>query len=137
MQAQKRDLEKSNLTLCSVQEETLELWRNYYNDRMINVPNAAWMDKSSACEMLKNGSGYFVCEKDATVGIGMVQEDTVMALASLVKGYGRQIVLALAERVIGDKVRLEVASNNRPAVQLYESLGFTIVGTKAAWYKVF
>ena len=137
MQAQKKDLEKSNLTLCLVQKETLELWRNYYNDRMADVPNAAWMDKSAAREVLKNGGGYFIQENDKTVGIGMVQGNVVMALASLVKGYGRQIVLALADLITDDVVRLEVASTNIPAVQLYKRLGFSAVGVKTTWYKIF
>lgn len=137
MQVLKSNLPETKAKLFPVQEETVERWRQYYNKRMKDVPNAAWMDKHGAKEMLRKGSGYFVHEDGAAIGIGMVQDDMLMAVASLKKGAGRDVVLALSELVIGDTVRLEVASVNQPAVRLYKRLGFLTRAKKSAWYKIF
>lgn len=137
MQVLKDNLPETRAKLFPVQEETMELWRQYYNERMKCVPNAAWMDKGDAREMLKKGGGYFVHENGTAIGIGMVQDDVLMAVASLKKGSGREVVLALSELVVGDTVRLEVASVNQAAVRLYENLGFLITAKKSAWYKIF
>lgn len=137
MQALKSDLPETTAKLFPVQKETLECWRQHYNERMKHVPNAAWMDKYDAQEMLRNGSGYFVHEDGIAIGIGMVRDDVLMALASLKKGRGRDVVLALSDLVVGDTVRLEVASVNQAAISLYEHLGFIVTAKKSAWYKIF
>lgn len=137
MQVLKDDLPETKAKLFPVQEETLEIWRQSYNQRMSGVPNAAWMDKGDAREMLKKGSGYFVHDNGTAIGIGMVQDDMLMAVASLKKGSGREVVLTLSELVAGDTVRLEVASLNQAAVRLYENLGFLVTAKKSAWYKIF
>ena len=137
MQALKCNLPETEAMLLPVREESLECWRQHYNERMKDVPNAAWLGKHDAQEILKEGSAYFVHNDDAPIGIGMVRGDMLMAAASLRKGAGRDVVLALSELVVGDTVRLEVASANQPAVRLYERLGFLITTKKIAWYKIF
>lgn len=137
MQVLKENLPDSEAMLFPVQEETLERWRQSYNQRMSGVPNAAWMDQEDAREMLSKGGGYFVHEDGVAIGIGMVQDDMLMAVASLKKGSGRKVVLALSELVKGDVVRLEVASVNWTAVRLYENLGFLVTHKKSVWYKIF
>lgn len=136
MQALKSGLPETKAELFTVQEETVEHWRQCYNEKMLNVPNAAWMDKHGAQEMLNNGSGYFVHKDGEIIGIGMVQDDKLAAVAALRKGAGRDVVLALSSLAAGDTVRLEVASLNQPAIRLYESLGFLKTAEKSAWYKI-
>jgi len=137
MRVFKDDLPDTESKAFPVQEEMLELWRAHYNERMKDVPNAAWMDKRDAQEMLENGRGYFVQKNGALIGIGMVRGDMLMTVASLRKGTGQDTVLALCRLIQSDTVRLEVASTNQPAICLYKRLGFLTSETKASWYKIF
>lgn len=136
MKVFKQSLPDSRGTFAPVQEETLDLWRDYYNKKMREVPNAAWMDREAALEMLRNGGGYFVYDNDIPIGIGRVQDNTLMVVASLKKGAGQDVVVALSKLIMSDTVRLEVASTNAPAMRLYERLGFRVTSRKLSWYKM-
>lgn len=49
-------------------------------------------------------------------------------------GVARTLLKTLLESVVGD-IFLEVRESNTPARQLYESLGFTVVGSRPAYYR--
>ena len=63
-------LPESDGLLFPVQEQTVEGWREIYNEKMKNVPNAAWMSVADAREMLQKGDGYFVHRAGKLLGIG-------------------------------------------------------------------
>lgn len=97
--------------------------------------------------------------KPATLGLGLCDETASDQIASFVlfqraldeaeiltlatakafqrKGYGRALLMAgfshLAERGIR-RVLLDVAEDNIAAVTLYKNLGFTVDGTRKAYY---
>ena len=48
----------TDIVLHSVQQETLGLWLEIYNNRMMNVPNASYMTMQDADKMLQEGNGY-------------------------------------------------------------------------------
>ena len=87
--------------------------------------------------MLSDGDGYFVHKDGMLLGIGRVWDDTIKWVASLQKGCGKSVVLALAQTLFCDTVSLEVASTNTKAVSLYKSLGFVPVAELSKWYKIY
>ena len=137
MRVAKKDLPATCAKAKPIDEDVLESWRCHYNDRMKDVANAAWMDKTTALDILKHHGGYFIYKGDDTIGLGIVQNECLMAVAALRKGAGRDVVLALSEVIKDDSVVLEVASVNLPAVRLYQSLGFEMRSRKSVWYKIF
>ncbi len=136
MQRSKDTLGKTDAELLPVQEETLEQWRSIYNEKMHSVPNAAYMDTFDAKKMLTDGSGYFIYRNGSLLGIGKVSQDTVEALAGVVPGSGRDIALALCSLLTGDTISIEVARENKKAVYLYKTLGFSAIEELSRWYLI-
>lgn len=130
-------LEQTDAVLIPVQEQTLQQWKTIYNQKMANVPNAAYMTDHKAKQMLKKGEGYFVCRNENLLGIGMTAGNRIDAVAAVLPGAGRDIVLALCSALSGDFVVLDVAVENEKAVRLYEQLGFVIKSELSKWYKIF
>ena len=122
--------------LFPVTESSLEEWMRIYNDAMRGVPNAAILSKKMANDLLARKVAYYVHENGNLLGIGAVEDDTVLAIASCVKGAGERIMMALCSAVIGDTVRVEVAENNIPAMRLYQRMGFVPTGILKNWYDV-
>lgn len=129
-------LSESDAVLHPVQRDTLGRWRSIYNQKMRNVHYATAMTDASAEKVLSDGDAYFVCKDGKLLGIGKGSEDTISVVISLVPGGGKQIVLALANAMSCDTLRLEVASSNSKAVQLYRQLGFTEGRTISEWYAI-
>ena len=136
MQCQRALLPDTDAALFPVQVETLELWREHYNKRMMYVPNAATMTQAAGEKLLKDGNGYFVHRGDNLLGIGIASSDRIDAVASLIPGSGREIVCALNHALCGETVTVEVASENTRAVALYESLGFLKTVLISKWFQV-
>ncbi len=82
------------------------------------------------------GNAYFVHRNHTLLGIGLVQDGNIDAIASVIKGAGEEVMLALCSAVQGDTVTLTVADNNLPAVNLYRRLGFLTVEELESWYKI-
>ena len=122
--------------LFPVVEETLEDWRPIYNEKVRRVPNGAWMTQSDAKKMLAAGDGYFIHRAGELLGIGRASGDTIDWVASIRPGAGRDVVAALNHAVMADAVKLTVASENRKAVALYESMGFIRSREISRWYRV-
>ena len=118
----------------AVTEETADLWKKIYNEKMERVPNAAYMDDAQARKL--PGSGYFIYKEDTLIGIGKLGEDSIEAVASLQPGAGAEVVSALAKCLNTRKVTLEVAVENTRAVALYERLGFGVTGEISRWYQI-
>ncbi len=130
-------LEETDACLLPVQKETLEQWREIYNQRMANISNSAYMDMRQAEKYLQQGSAYFVHRNNQLLGIGIAEDDSVNSIISLIPGAGKDVLLALIRALTGNSVRLEVASDNIPALKLYERLGFTKIREISTWYIIF
>ena len=122
--------------LFPVTENTLKRWQEIYNEKMKNVDNAAYMSDKAAGELLKGGGAYFVHRDGKLLGIGSVQDDRIDCVASVEKGCGETVMLALIHALMCDRVVLEVASTNLRAIRLYERMGFIKTAEISSWYKI-
>lgn len=136
MQTSVENLPESDAALFPMQEKTMHLWQQWYNEKMKNVPIASYMTDKKIREMLEKGCAYFVHKKGTCIGIGAVQDRTLLAVAALVSGMGAEVVSALCRGLAADMVSLEVASTNTKAVRLYQRLGFVAVAEVETWYKI-
>lgn len=132
----KDGLPETDGALFPVTERTIEQWRAIYNERMQNVPNVSTMTRADGEELLARGGGYFVHRGDTLLGIGIVEDNTVRAVAAVKSGAGYDTMLALCNAIFTEDINLEVASNNFPALKLYEKLGFQKVAEISRWYDV-
>lgn len=130
-------LGETDTALWPVQEQTLEAFRKLYNQKIKGVPNAAWMSEAEGKRMQKAGEGYFVHRAGELLGIGIVAGEELRFVASVVPGGGCEVVRALAHAVQEERLTLQVASENKKAVALYERLGFLKVREISRWYRVF
>lgn len=136
MTALRQSLPDTDAALMPVTEQTLESWRQLYNERMQGVDNAAYMTKEEARQLLKRGGGYFVHRGETLLGIGILSAEKLDAIASAIPGAGRDVALALCHGSFEERVVLEVASTNKKAIRLYESLGFVKTAELSCWYRL-
>ena len=137
VQMQASDLRESDALLFPATEETIAYWREIYNKRMADVPNAAWMTKADEKKLLVDADCYFVHKNGELIGIGKASGDEVETVVSVVRGSGERVLLALASVLDSNVVKLNVAIENVRAVRLYERLGFTRIREVSRWYKYF
>ena len=136
MQADAESIPDTDAALWPVQEQTLDQWRKIYNEKVIHVPNGAWMTEKDGRDMVKNGEGYFIHRGETLLGIGKLSGAYIDWVASVHPGAGRDVVAALAHAVMEGTMSLTVASENAKAVRLYESLGFCKTREISRWYRV-
>ena len=136
MQCEKAAIPETDVCLFPVRENTVSKWLDIYNERMADVPNAAFMDSADGRELLKSGDGYFVHRNGDLLGIGKAAGDFNDTVISLKPGAGETVARALASVLTEDTVRLWVASANTRAVRLYERMGFVPVKELRRWYRV-
>ena len=103
---------------------------------MIDVPCASQISCFEANKYLKEGNCYLVNKNNQLIGIGFVVDNEISVVASVQQGSGKDIVAALAKSIPADTVVVHVADNNKPAIRLYESLGFALRDTVETWYKI-
>ena len=136
MQRQLEDFPQTDACLFPVTEDTVRQWLNIYNERMADVPNAAYMDAADGKELLKTGDGYFVHRDGKLLGVGKAAGDYIDTVISVEPGAGETVVLALATLLTGDTAKLMVADTNPRALRLYERMGFVKVRPVSTWYRV-
>ena len=122
--------------LFPVTEQTIERWREIYNQKMAKVPNSSYMSMFDGKELLKKGSGYFVHKDGTLLGIGIASGERIDAVASVQAGAGETVVLALNCALSGERAILDVASNNKKAISLYERMGFVKNCEISRWFQV-
>lgn len=131
-----KGLAETDACLFPVTETTVSQWLDLYNQRMADIPNAAYMDSKDGRELLKTGDGYFVHREGKLLGIGKAAGDFIDTVISVQPGAGETVVLALASILTGDTVNLMVADANERAVRLYERMGFLKTKELSKWYRV-
>ena len=135
MECLKADIPAGTAKLQPVEESTLLQWCEIYNTYMKNVPNAATMSHGKAKGLSLNNC-FYVYENGTMLGIGIVSEGGIDAIVSLVRGRGIDVMLALCTAVSSAVISVEVASNNIPAIKLYQKLGFIRKEIISKWYCV-
>lgn len=136
MQRSRLGLPETDACVFPVMPENVQDWLDIYNERMANVPNAAYMDSADGRELLKSGDGYFVHRDGQLLGIGKASEDFIDTVIAVQPGMGETVVLALTSLLTADTVRLMVAGANHRAVRLYERMGFLKVKEVSRWHRV-
>ncbi len=136
MRCLRENLADTDASLFPVQQQNMEQWREIYNKGMRRVPNAATMTAAKAKELVNKGSAYFVHQNHQLLGIGIASGETIDAIVSVVKGAGETVLLALNHALAGEYVEVEVASENLPALKLYDRLGFIKIEEISRWYKI-
>lgn len=109
-----------------IRPDEADEWQRLYRARFHDVPAA-----SSVCD---TRDAYFVVENGRRIGLGAVSGDTLRAVAALERGRGSDCVCALAALAQGERLRLTCAAENRPAMRLYDRLGFDTGAAVERWY---
>ena len=135
MQGAIAEIGEGSSAIFPVTEETLPRFLEIYNEKMANVPTAAYLTKGEGLQLMKNA--YFVHKGDTLLGIGVVEENKISALAACKKGAGREVLATLCQAIGEEQVALEVADNNLPALRLYEKCGFVKTALVTCWHKIF
>lgn len=127
---------ETDAALFPVTKETVGEWRDICNSRMKDVPNAAYFTRQDEKMLLEEGDCYFVHRDCELLGIGKASGDTIELIASVKRGCGKIVLLALGSLLDGPEVRLVVARENTRAVALYEGLGMVAVRQVSRWHKI-
>lgn len=122
--------------LFPVTEETASHWREIYNTAFACVDNASTLERRDEEKLVASCGAYFVHDCGTLLGIGWVEDNVLLALASVKQGCGDRVLHTLMSRIEGEQMTLEVASTNQKAIQLYKRLGFLTVEEVSAWYQV-
>ena len=123
-------------SLFPVTEQTVGRWRQIYNERMKTVDNSGTLESRDEKKILESDGAYFVHSCGELLGIGWLEEETLLAVASVRPGAGETVMHSLMSLVEGASVTLEVASTNERAIRLYEKLGFLKTREISRWYRV-
>lgn len=136
MQCSREQLGEGDACLFPMTEQTMQQWLDICNERMANVPNAAYLDAREGRDLLQKGSAYFVHKDGELLGIGIASNDFIDTVVAVKPGAGEAVVRALNGVLTGDTARLMVAEANTRAVRLYERLGFIKVKELSRWYQI-
>ncbi len=113
-------------TALAIPTQTPDEWVQLYHERFRNVPAA------SCCRTAEKA--YDIVKDGIRIGIGQIDGDRILSLASIARGNGTDCLCALAKLCEGDTLRLLCAQQNIPAMKLYDKLGFSRGETKEVWY---
>lgn len=118
-------------------EETVTQWRQFVNQRLRDVDNAATQEKRDEKDILERGGAYFVHRNGELLGGGWLTDGELLLVAGAKPGAGERVMHTLMSLQPNEDIQLEVASTNTRAIRLYEKLGFVKTEEVSRWYKVF
>lgn len=121
--------------LWPVNGDNVSRWRDIYNRKMRQVPNAGTLEARDEKRIVDSCGAYFIHD-DGLIGIGWLNEERIEVIASMKKGSGAAICKTMQSLCPESMLTLEVASANEKAVRLYESLGFLKTRELSRWYQV-
>lgn len=127
---------ETDACLFPMTEQTVTRWLEIYNQRMADVPNAAYLDAKDGREFLENGDCYFVHKDGKLLGIGKAAEDYIDIVIAAEPGMGETVMQALNKSLSEESVRVVVAKENARAVRLYERMGFVKTKIMSRWYQI-
>lgn len=133
----RESLGQTDACIFPMTQQTVERWLEIYNQRMADVPNAAYLNSKDGKEFLEKGDCYFVHRDGKLLGIGKASEDYIDVVIAAEPGMGKTVVQALSRVLTEDTVRVTVAGENVRAVRLYERMGFFKTQEISRWYRVF
>lgn len=122
--------------LVPVCDKTIHDWLTIYNEKMQDISISSHLSPQDIKELLKDSQAYFVYEQATLLGIGVVSGNKIHAIAGCRKGLGVRVFLALCNAISQDTVLVEVATNNLPAVRLYERMGLVKKEILSSWYEI-
>lgn len=109
-----------------------------YNRCFAEVSHALFYDRGQLQRIYREGQSAFLAlaPDGAPCGIGELHGNELAAVALLpeYRGRGTDLTLALLEHCPGPEITLTVASDNGPALALYDRLGFRVTATESSWY---
>ena len=122
--------------LWPVTEQTVEKWRSLMNERLLNVDNAATLERRDEKEILSSGGVYFVHDNGALLGGGWIDGGDVKLIAAVKKGAGECVLHTLLSAAPDRSVWLQVASTNTTAIRFYERMGLVKTALVSRWYRI-
>lgn len=122
--------------LWPVNSDTMERWRELYNQKSTRIPNGAYLSQRELKKLLTDSCAYFVHRDQRLIGTGLVFGDEILWVSSVAPGMGADVVRALAHGIASETVTLEVASENKKAIDLYQRLGFVVIEERSRWYRI-
>ena len=123
--------------LWPVTEETVTQWREFMNERLKHVDNAATLEKRDEAEILSRGGAYFVHRNGELLGGGWLVDGKLLLIAGAKPGAGEQVMHTLMSLQPDQPIQLEVASTNTRGIGLYEKVGFIKTEELHKWHKIF
>lgn len=136
MTANRETIGQTDACIFSMTQQTVQRWLELYNQRMADVPNAAYLDSKDGKEFLEEGDCYFIHKDGKLLGIGKAAEDYIDIVIAAEPGMGEMVLQALNSVLTEDTVRVVVAGENVRAVRLYERMGFVKTSEITRWYRV-
>ena len=122
------DLPETAAVAVPVSSEESTEWTRLHRERFSAVVMAA------SCVCAKNA--YWVEENGSRIGLGHFHGSRLDSFASLVGGKGQDCLCALAREMHTQTLELLCAEENRPAMRLYDRLGFSVGTLREAWHTV-
>ena len=122
--------------LWPVNSDTMERWRELYNQKSTRIPNGAYLSQRELIKLLTDSCAYFVHRDHKLIGTGLVSRDEILWVSSVAAGMGADVVRALVHGITSETVTLEVASENKKAIDLYQRLGFVVIEERSRWYRI-
>ncbi len=123
--------------LFPVTEQTVSRWREIYNQRMLQVDNAATLTMADEKTLLQSGGAYFVHHEGALLGLFWLEDTKLLGIAAVEPGAGERVMHTAMSLIEGTTMTLEVASTNQKAIALYERLGFIKTRELRRWYQAY
>lgn len=126
------------VVLKPICEANDSIYLSIYNKCFSRVSNAAFYDRKQIQRiyLLHQQAFLALTEEGIPFGMGELHENELAAIGVLpeFRGRGYDLALALMERCPGPEITLTVASDNGPALRLYEKLEFQVSGVASRWY---
>jgi GNAT superfamily N-acetyltransferase len=128
----------SPVTLRPMDETNDMEFLRIYNRCFQTVSHALSYDRGQLKRIYRSGQQAFLAvDADGSYwGIGELHGSELAAVGLLpeYRGRGYDLTLSLLSLCPGPELTLTVASDNDPALGLYDKLGFHVTGIESSWY---
>lgn len=121
--------------LFPVTEQNVSRWRQIYNEKMQMVDHAVALSFADEKKLVAS-EAYFVHQDGELLGIGWIEDEKLLAMASVKPGAGERVLKTVYRLLAGKKMILEVASTNEKAIRLYERVGLVRTKELRKWHQI-